>query len=139
MIVHTEYIEFSTNGDAEIIDITPDLMRRLDASGLTDGTVTVFVPGATGGLPTIELAPGLVRDLAELWEKLIPATKSYHHDRTWGDGNGHSHLRAALLGPSLTVPFTGGQLTLGTWQQVIFIDFDNRSRHRRLVCQFMGQ
>ena len=139
MAVVTQQIELTTHGNAEIVDITTDIINLLSESGLSDGVVTVFVPGATGGLTTVEYEPGLVQDLNELWERIIPSNKIYHHDRAWGDGNGHSHVRASLLGPSLSVPFCGGKLTLGTWQQVIFIDFDVRSRSRRLVLQFMGE
>ncbi|MBN1294315.1 MAG: YjbQ family protein [Candidatus Latescibacteria bacterium] len=139
MAVVTQQIEFSTHGNAEIVDITPDIRNLLSGSGLSDGIVTVFVPGATGGVTTVEYEPGLVQDLNELWERIIPSNKTYHHDRAWGDGNGHSHVRASLLGPSLTIPFCSGTLTLGTWQQVIFIDFDVRSRSRRLILQFMGE
>ncbi|MCE5249955.1 secondary thiamine-phosphate synthase enzyme YjbQ [bacterium] len=139
MAVITHHLEFPTRGNAEIIDITPDIGKALDEAGLRNGIVTVFVPGATGALTTVEYEPGLVEDLTELWERIVPSNRSYHHDRAWGDGNGHSHLRASLLGPSLTIPFSGGALTLGTWQQVIFVDFDVRSRRRKLVLQFMGE
>ena len=139
MDVVTKSIEFNTSGNAESIDITSHLKEALVETGLQNGVVTVFVPGATGALTTVEYEPGLVQDMEELWEKLIPSSKPYHHDRTWGDGNGHSHLRATLLGPSLSVPFCSGAFTLGTWQQVIFIDFDVRSRTRRLVLQFIGE
>ena len=139
MAVITKYIEFNTSGNSESIDITSRLRDALDETELQNGIVTVFVPGATGALTTVEYEPGLVQDMEELWEKLIPSSKSYHHDRTWGDGNGHSHLRSTLLGPSLSVPFCSGAFTLGTWQQVIFIDFDARSRTRRLVLQFIGE
>ena len=139
MTINTQHIDFSTHGNAEIVNITPDISNKLEQSGLGDGIVTVFVPGATGGLTTVEYEPGLIQDLNELWERIIPSHKTYHHDRAWGDGNGHSHVRASLLGPSISIPFCGGKLTLGTWQQVIFIDFDIRSRSRRLVLQFMGE
>ncbi len=139
MTVMTNHIELSTRGNAEIVDITPDIEQALATSGLSDGVLTVVVSGATGCLTTVEYEPGLVRDLNELWERIIPSDKTYHHDRAWGDGNGHSHVRASLLGPSLTIPFCSGTLTLGTWQQVIFIDFDVRPRTRRLVLQFMGE
>ena len=139
MAVITRHIECSTHGNAEIVNITPDISDELGTTGLVDGIVTVFVPGATGGLTTVEYEPGLVQDLNELWERIIPSNTTYHHDRAWGDGNGHSHVRASLLGPSITIPFCSGRLTLGTWQQVIFIDFDVRSRSRKLVLQFMGE
>ena len=139
MAVITKYLELSTRGNAESVDITQRLSEALEKTGLHDGVVTVFVSGATGAITTVEHEPGLIQDMKDLWESIIPSSKAYHHDRTWGDGNGHSHLRATLLGPSLSVPFSGGSLTLGTWQQVIFIDFDTRSRSRRLVLQFMGE
>jgi len=139
MPVVTKHLEFSTGGNAESIDITPGLRNALDETGLSDGVLTVFVPGATGALTTVEYEPGLRRDMKDLWEQLVPSSKTYHHDRTWGDGNGHSHLRATLLGPSISIPFCGGAYTLGTWQQVIFIDFDVRKRSRRLVLQFVGE
>jgi len=139
LAVLTRYLEFDTRGNAQILDITPKIRRELDGTGLHDGLLTVFVPGATGALTTVEYEPGLVQDLDELWERLIPSDAPYNHDRTWGDGNGHSHLRASLLGPSISVPFTEGEFTLGTWQQVIFIDFDNRPRRRKLVLQFIGE
>ncbi len=139
MAVITKYIEYSTNGNAESVNITPDLNVSLEETGLSDGVLTVFVPGATGALTTVEFEPGLIEDLKELWEKIIPSAKTYNHDRAWGDGNGHSHVRASLLGPSISLPFCSGEFTLGTWQQVIFIDFDVRKRSRKLVLQFMGE
>lgn len=120
-------------------DITGDVSRKLSDHGLRNGTVTLFVPGSTGGLTTIEYESGLERDFAEFMESVIPQGKTYHHDARWGDGNGFSHVRASLLGPSLTVPFVDGRLTLGTWQQIVFVDFDNRSRSRTLVLQFAGE
>ncbi len=144
MPVKTDYIELRTRGDCEIVDITPGVAEKLGGSGMRDGTVTVFCPGATGGVTTVEYEPGLVEDIPELFEKLIADGRNrpegqYHHDRTWHDGNGHSHLRATLLGPSLTIPFVEKQLTLGTWQQIIFIDFDNKPHRRKLVLQFIGE
>lgn len=139
MPVVTHRLSLSTNGNAEITDITPGVRDALNDSGLANGTVTVFCPGATGGVTTIEFEPGLVEDITTLWERLAPHGEVYNHDRAWGDGNGHSHLRASLLGPSLTVPFVDGELTLGTWQQIIFIDFDVRPRSRQVVLQFMGE
>ncbi len=139
MAVQTRHFECETRGHAQVTDITAGIRDELGRTGLRDGVLTVFVPGATGALTTIEYEPGLVEDLDELWERLIPSGVQYNHDRTWGDGNGHSHLRASLLGPSISVPFSNGEFTLGTWQQVIFIDFDNRSRRRKLVLQFIGE
>lgn len=139
MKVVNESLNFSTSGFSDMKDLTRDVSRKLSQTGLEDGTVTLFVPGSTGGLTTIEFEPGLQKDFPELMEKLISQKKSYHHDATWGDANGFSHLRASLIGPSLTIPFLNGRLTLGTWQQIVFVDFDNRSRSRSLILQFMGQ
>jgi len=139
MTVKTKFLEFSTQGNAEIVDITHHINGALSETGLVDGTVTIFVPGATGGLTTVEYESGLIEDLDDLWERIAPSSASYKHDQTWHDGNGHSHVRASMLGPSITIPFVSGELTLGTWQQVIFVDFDVRSRSRRLVIQCMGK
>lgn len=138
-MVVTNEIKFTSRGPGDIIDITPQLREAVESSGISGGTVTVFVPGSTAGLTTIEYEPGLLKDLPEFWEKLIPSNKSYHHDETWHDGNGFSHLRAALIGPDITVPFVNSTLTLGTWQQVVFLEFDNRGRERRLVVQIIGE
>jgi len=139
MKVISESMSFSTSGFNEMKDLTPEVSKRLSSSGLKEGIVNLFVPGSTGGLTTIEYESGLVEDFSELMERIIPSNKTYHHDARWGDGNGFSHVRASLLGPSLTVPFSGGRLSLGTWQQIIFVDFDNRSRSRTIVLQFMGE
>lgn len=138
MPVFTSSMELSTRGGSEIIDITGQVQERLSHSGMREGLVTVFVPGSTGGVITLEYEPGLVSDLGEAFERLAPREKAYHHDRTWGDGNGHSHVRASL-GPSLSVPFREGRLVLGTWQQIAFVDFDNRPRRRVLIVQVMGE
>ena len=138
MKVVTKEINFKTTGTDDIKDITPQVREELHKSKLTDGNVTVFVIGSTGAVTTVEYEPGLLKDLPEFYEKIIPRKKSYEHDLTWGDANGYSHLRASLQGPSLTIPFTKGELLLGTWQQIIFLEFDNRSRKRRVVLQFMG-
>ena len=139
MIILNDNISLSTCGFNDMQDITQDVSQKLSDHGLQNGTVTLFVPGSTGGLTTIEYESGLERDFAEFMEKVIPQGKTYHHDARWGDGNGFSHVRASLLGPSLTVPFVDGRLTLGTWQQIVFVDFDNRSRSRTLVLQFTGE
>lgn len=136
--VITRTVKFSTRGDGEIVDLTPDMEQALAESGLTSGTITAFVPGSTAGITTIEYEPGLLKDIPELMEKLIPSGRSYQHDETWHDGNGFSHLRAALVGPDVTVPFDEARMVLGTWQQVVFLDFDNRSRDRRVVFQMIG-
>ncbi len=139
MAVTTRYVNLESDGNCDVLDITDQVRGELRTAGMKDGIVTVFVPGATGGVTTVEFEDGLVRDLKEMFDSVAPQGKSYHHDRRWHDGNGHSHVRASLLGPSLTVPFSGGELILGTWQQVVFIDFDVRKRSRRLVLQFVGE
>lgn len=132
-------LSVSTKGFNDIIDITPSLREYVSKSSLKDGSILVFVPGSTGGLTTIEFEPGLLKDFPEMLEKIAPMKTSYHHDNTWHDGNGYAHLRASLIGPSITIPFMDGHLQLGTWQQVIFIDFDNRSRQRNLHIQINGE
>lgn len=138
MIV-TRQITLQTQGNGDIIDITPDIAQEVSGSNVNSGTVTVFVAGSTAGVTTIEYEPGLVADLQDLWERITPRNITYQHDRRWGDGNGHSHVRAALLGASLVVPFIERRLILGTWQQVIVVDFDNRARSRKVVLQIMGE
>jgi secondary thiamine-phosphate synthase enzyme len=138
MSVRTEYIHLSTKGDADVIDITGDVNSKLKSFSIKDGIVTLSVIGSTAALTTCEYEPGLVADIPELFAKLIPAGR-YHHDDTWHDGNGHSHLRASLVGPSLTIPFKNKELILGTWQQIILLDFDNRPRNRKIVLQFLGE
>lgn len=139
MSIVTKSVELSTNGNDEALNITPNLCDALEETELKNGVLTVFVQGATGAITTVEYEPGLIRDIEELWERIIPSGVVYNHDMAWGDGNGHSHVRAALLGPSLSIPFSAGRFTLGTWQQVVFIDFDNRTRSRKLVLQFIGE
>lgn len=135
----TEKIMISAESHCGIVDITGHVAEKLSATGMRTGNVTVFVGGSTGGVTTIEYEPGLLKDLPEFFEKIIPSDRGYNHDRTWGDANGFSHLRAALLGPSLTVPFENGRLMLGTWQQIIVINFDNRDRRREVIMQFAGE
>jgi len=125
MRIVKDAITISTRGHNDIKDLTPEIERKLQASGLKEGQVLVFVQGSAAGVTTIEYESGLVLDLSELLEKLVPQNRSYHHDQRSGDANGFSHLRASLIGPSLQVPFTGGQLELGTWQQIILVDFDD--------------
>lgn len=139
MKVITEHLALSTRGEAEMQDITPQVAALLQASKLQAGILTLFCPGSTGALTTIEYEDGALADLRRLFDEIASPQQAYQHNQRWGDGNGHSHVRSALLGPSLTVPFTKGALTLGTWQQIIFIDFDNRPRQRRLVVQIMGE
>lgn len=128
-----------TRGDGDVVDITGEIGRAITGSGLKSGIVTVFVPGSTAGLTTVEYEPGLVEDLGRAFERIAPQDIPYAHNARWGDNNGHSHLRASLLGPSLTVPFREGRLMVGMWQQVVLIDFDNRPRHRELVVQILGE
>lgn len=138
-MVKTEEIKFDSKGYCHIVDITGPISEKISSSGINSGTVTVFTPSATTGLTTIEYEPGLLQDVPEFMEKILPSDVSYKHDETWHDGNGFSHMRAALIGPDITVPFTDGRMHLGTWQQVVFLDFDNRNRSRRLVLQIMGE
>jgi len=139
MAVKTISIHFSTRGNADIHNVTEQIERAVSESGLKNGTITVFTPSSTSGLTTIEYESGALNDLRQLFEEIIPSNREYAHNARWGDGNGHSHVRAALLGASLTVPFVNGRLILGTWQQIIFIDFDNRSRQRELILQVIGE
>ncbi|MBL7130886.1 MAG: YjbQ family protein [Candidatus Omnitrophica bacterium] len=139
MKVLTEYLNLSTKGNTDIINITEEIDYKLKDKRLENGIVNISIPGSTAGLTTCEYEPGLVQDLKDIFEKLIPQGRRYAHDNTWGDGNGHSHLRASLLGPSLTVPFNNNSLVLGAWQQIIFIDFDNRPRKRKITLQFIGE
>ncbi len=138
-MVRTGSISLSTQGDADIHEITDQIERHVAESGIKNGIVTVFCPSATTALTTIEYEGGALSDLRRLFEEIIPQHREYAHNERWHDGNGHSHVHAALLGPSLTIPFVDQKLTLGTWQQVIYIDFDNRPRRRELVLQMMGE
>ncbi len=132
-------IQLRTQGNGHVLDITDQVRREVDRAGLQDGIVTIFTPSSTSALTTLEYESGAIHDLQRLFDRLIPPDADYRHNLRWGDGNGHSHLRSALLGPSLTVPFVGQRLTLGTWQQIIFVDFDNRPRSRSLVLQIIGE
>jgi len=137
-MVVTKTIQLQTKGQCDIVDITSQVAGEVSGTGLNSGTATVFVNGSTAGVSTIEFEPGLVADFKAMWERLIPQDIPYDHNRAWGDGNGHSHVRASLLGASLTVPFNDKRLTLGTWQQIIMVDFDNRPRTRQIILQIMG-
>jgi secondary thiamine-phosphate synthase enzyme len=139
MPVKTFSISLNTRGNADIHDITDQIERHVAQSDLKDGIVTVFCPSATSALTTIEYESGALSDLRRLFEEIVPQQREYAHNERWHDGNGHSHVRAALLGPSLTIPFVDQKLTLGTWQQVIYVDFDNRPRRRELVLQLIGE
>ncbi|MFN7976091.1 MAG: secondary thiamine-phosphate synthase enzyme YjbQ [Acidobacteriota bacterium] len=139
MALCTDSIPVTTKGDADILDITPRVQALVERHGFREGQALVFVTGSTAGLTTVEYEPGLLRDLPELFERLAPRAARYHHEDTWHDGNGHSHVRASLLGCSLQVPFKEGRLMLGTWQQIVLIDFDNRPRRRDVVVQLSGE
>lgn len=139
MPVKTYHISLSTKGDGDIRDVTEQVATMLSDTKLKDGTVTVFVPGSTASITTIEFEPGLKKDIPEVLNRLVPAGVRYHHDDTWGDGNGYAHVRAAFVGPGITVPFMSGRLSLGTWQQIVLLEFDNRSRNREIVVQFIGE
>ncbi len=138
MSVVTEIIELDTPGEVQVVDVTNRVQGALTAAGLRSGIACIFNPGSTGALTTIEYEPGLVADLPAALERLFPRGITYRHDETWHDGNGHSHIRASMIGPGLTVPFVDGRLTLGTWQQIVFVELDNKPHHRRLVVQMVG-
>lgn len=138
MVTNT-LINIQTKGDCDLIDITRQVAKKIEESAIQDGTVTIFVAGSTAGLTTIEFESGVLSDFQSMWERTAPRDIGYRHDAAWGDGNGHSHVRSSLLGPSLVVPFVNKRLTLGTWQQIVLADFDNRPRSRELVLQIMGE
>lgn len=138
MIINQK-IALHTKGDCDIIDVTSEIERRISDAGISTGTVTVFVPGSTAGITTIEFESGVLSDLKAMWDRIVPKNLTYAHDRRWGDGNGYSHVRASMLGPSLTIPLMNGKIMLGTWQQVVLVDFDNRPRSRQIVLQIMGE
>ncbi len=138
-MVYSGKISLEAQGFSDVLDITADVGRVLADSGVSDGMVCVFCKGSTGAVTTIEYEPGVVNDLKRAIERIAPEDDHYDHNARWGDGNGFSHVRAALLKPSVTVPVSGGQMALGTWQQVVFIDFDNRPRSRELIVQVVGE
>ncbi len=139
MKVFNQTLTIDTKGFSHIIDITNQLESAVEESGIENGIALVFVPGSTGGVTTIEYEPGLLKDFPELMEKLIPSNRSYHHDQTWHDGNGFSHLRSSLIGTSLVLPIYRGSVIHGTWQQVVIVDFDNRPRRRNVVIHLLGE
>ena len=138
-MVITRKISLQTKGECDIIDITPQLEQQIAETDISDGTVTVFIAGSTAGITTIEFESGVLADFQSLWERIVPQSIPYHHDSRWGDGNGYSHVRASLLGASLVVPFSNKRLILGTWQQIVVVDFDNRARSRQIILQIMGE
>ncbi len=139
MAVETREMTFITKGNCDVVDVTSQISEEIKQSGINDGIVTIFVPGSTGGLSTIEYESGLVSDIKEAMERIAPQGIEYKHNLKWKDGNGHSHIRASIVGPSITIPFTKKKMLLGTWQQVIFLDFDNCSRNRKLILQILGE
>ena len=138
-MVTTKTINLSTKGECDIIDITPQVEQQVAGTDINSGIVTLFVAGSTAGISTIEFESGLLSDFQTMWQRNVPKNIPYNHDRRWGDGNGYSHVRASLLGASLVVPFNNKRLTLGTWQQIILADFDNRPRSRQVILQIMGE
>ena len=139
MAVITESFSLKTRGNSDIKDITPEVAKGVRNSGLNEGIVTVFIPGSTAGITTIEFEDGVLEDLSKMLDRIIPRNIKYQHDYRWGDGNGHSHVRSAMVGTSFTVPFTNSELILGTWQQIVLIDFDNRPRGREIILQIIGE
>ena len=139
MAVITKKIKFSTKGNTDIVNITAETASAVLSSGLKNGSVTVFVPGSTGSVTTVEYEPGLVQDLKVFFEKIAPESGEYQHNIRLKDGNGHAHVRATLLGPGISVPFVDGKMQLGKWQQIIFVDFDNRPREREIIVQIIGE
>ena len=138
-MVVTKRISFSTKGHCDLIDITREVAREVASSNVNAGMATVFVTGSTAGVSTIEFEGGVLGDFKDMWQRLVPTDIPYQHDRAWGEGNGYSHVRASLLGSSLTIPFVDKRLLLGTWQQIIVADFDNRARSREIVLQIIGE
>lgn len=139
MKIITDKLTVSTKGFNDIIDITEQIQSILRKHQIKNGNVTIFVSGSTAGVTTIEYEPGLLKDLPEAFERIAPMDKRYHHDSRWGDDNGYAHVRASILGASLTVPFADGRLLVGTWQQIVLVDFDNRPRTRNIVIQIIGE
>jgi secondary thiamine-phosphate synthase enzyme len=139
MTVETKEITLQSRGNCDIIDVTSQVAKDVEKSGISNGIATLFIVGSTAGITTIEYEPNLLSDFEKMWDRTIPQNIPYEHNKTWGDGNGHSHVRASTLGPSLTIPFVNKRLTLGTWQQIIFVDFDNRPRSRKIVIHILGE
>ncbi len=138
-MVVTKKISLHSQGNCDIIDITREVQQQVAEADLDSGTVTIFITGSTAGITTIEFESGLLSDFQGMWQRIVPTGLSYNHDRAWGEGNGYSHVRASLLGASLVVPFTNKSLVLGTWQQIVVVDFDNRARSRQIVLQMIGE
>jgi len=139
MMVLNKTIRLSTRGDCDMIDITAEVADEIKNSNINNGIATIFISGSTAGITTIEYEDGLISDFKDMWERQAPSNIPYQHNRRWGDGNGHSHVRASLQGPSLIVPFANKKMTLGTWQQIVVVDFDNRPRAREIILQLLGE
>jgi secondary thiamine-phosphate synthase enzyme len=139
MTVETKEITLQSRGNCDVIDITSQVAKHVEKSGINSGIITLFIVGSTAGITTIEYEPNLLSDFKNMWDRVIPQNIPYEHNKTWGDGNGHSHVRASTLGASLTIPFVNKRLTLGTWQQIVFADFDNRPRSRKITIQILGE
>lgn len=139
MSVHYDEINVRTNGEVDIVDITEDAQRIVNKSKIKDGIACIFVPGSTGTLTTIEYEPGLMKDLPRALQKIAPKGEHYDHHETWHDDNGHSHVRASIMGPSITVPIKDGKLLHGTWQQIVFVELDTSPRDRNIIVQIVGE
>ena len=139
MTVITKTTRIKTRGENDMIDITGETSKAVEESKLKDGIVTVFVSGSTAAITTIEYEPGLTQDFPRMLSRIAPKDIEYEHDNTWRDGNGHSHVRASLIGPSLTIPFKDGDLILGTWQQIVLLETDTRQRERKIILQIIGE
>lgn len=139
MNIINKKLRMHTKGSGDLINITAEISQLVKTSKLKNGFLALFNIGSTAAITTFEFEPGLIRDIQELYEKIVPSNKHYHHDDTWGDANGFSHVRAALQGPSLTVPFEEGRLLLGTWQQVVLAEFDTKPRQRTIIVQIIGE
>ncbi len=139
MTVASKTIRLSTQGNCDIIDITDEIAKAISNSNISNGIATIFIAGSTAGITTIEYENGLLSDFKDMWERNVPSQLPYQHNHRWGDGNGHSHVRASLQGPSMAVPFTNKKMPLGTWQQIVVVDFDNRPRNREIILQLLGE
>jgi secondary thiamine-phosphate synthase enzyme len=139
MMIETKYLRLKSKGETDIIDITDQASRKIEESRIRNGIATIFIAGSTAAITTIEYEPGLKHDFPEMLSKVAPKEIEYEHDNSWHDGNGHSHVRASLIGPSLTVPIVEGELTLGTWQQIVLLEMDTRPRDRNVILQLIGE
>lgn len=139
MTTQSKAIRINTKGNCDMIDITGQIAKEIAGSNINSGIATIFITGSTAGVTTIEYESGVIRDYKDMWDRNVPLNISYQHDQRWGDGNGYSHVRASLQSPSLVVPFTNKKMMLGTWQQIVVVDFDNRARSREIIVQLLGE